>query len=56
MPDFATIAGHLARFLLRFGLGLAGAVCVVVALMGVDWRLSVFAAGVFLLVLDRKVP
>lgn len=56
MPDFATLAGHLVRFLMKFGLGLAGAICVVIALGSVDWRLGVLAAGVAMLILDRKVP
>lgn len=56
MPDIPTIAGHVARFLTRYGLGLAGAACVVVALLGVDWRLGLAAAGAFLLVLDWKAP
>jgi len=56
LPDLASVAGHLARFLIRFGLGLAGAVCVVVALTAVDWRLGLLTAGVFFLALDWKVP
>ena len=56
MTDVATAAGHIARFLIRFGLGLLGAACIVAAAAGVDWRLGLLAAGTFLLVLDWRMP
>lgn len=56
VPDFPTAAAHVARFLIRFGAGLAGAVLVSAAAFGVDWRLGLLVVGCFLLVVDWKVP
>lgn len=55
---FAAFLGHFLRFLLGLGVfvfRLAGPACVCVALAAVDWRLGLGAAGVFLILIERRV-
>lgn len=56
LAPFAPAAGFGAKVLLRYGAGLAGAVCLVVGFAKLDERAGWIVAGALLLVLDRKVP
>lgn len=52
----APVAGWTARVAVQFGIGLAGAVCIVVGFTKITEAAGWLAAGALLLALDRKVP
>lgn len=56
LAPLAPAAGWSARVALRYGAGLAGAVCLVVGFAQISVAAGWIVAGGLLLVLDRKVP